>query len=134
MSGPLEPLELVRTIVDTVLKTASAFAINMRAKLVNLKNNLGQRLDYYKYVASQYLEFYGRKENQELLKRNLKDYSQSMIEKQKYKFQQKKENIIDRYKYEKYKFLRRLDESREEISHKASKFKDDAQRALESIS
>ena len=134
MSESFKVAELVKAFMQASINSLEAMLRKLQANTHSMKNELAQRLDYYKYVASQYMEFYGRKENQELLKRNLKDYSQSMIEKQKYKFQQKKENIIDRYKYEKYKFLRRLDESREEISHKASKFKDDAQRALESIS
>ncbi|NQY79582.1 MAG: hypothetical protein HRT47_04650 [Candidatus Caenarcaniphilales bacterium] len=133
MSESFKVAELVKAFMQASINSLEAMLRKLQANTHSMKNELAQRLDYYKYVASQYMEFYGRKENQEVLKRNLKDYSQYLIEKQKYKFNQKKESIIDKYKYEKYKLLRRLDQSKEELSYKATMFKDQAEKALEQI-
>lgn len=106
----------------------------LQAKMNRTRNELIQRFDYYKYLVSQYIDFYTRKENHEILKRNLKDYSQYLIEKQKYNFSHNKESIIDKYKYEKYKLLRSLGQSKEKLSRKAYILKDSAERALGRIS
>lgn len=133
MSESFKITELVQVFMQASLNSIGAMLKKLQAKTLSTKNELAHRFDYYKYVASQYMEFYGRKENQEILKRNLKDYSQYLFEKQKYKFNQKKESIIDKYKYEKYKFLRKLDQSKEEFSYKASMLKDKAEKAFERI-
>ena len=44
--------------------------------------------------AKMYLDYYGKKENQDMVTKEIKDYSQYLLEKQKYKFNQKKNQLL----------------------------------------
>lgn len=92
--------------------------------------NLKQNLDYYLFVIDQYKKFYSIKENQQMLKQYLTGQFLAFISRQKYRIDEKKDELVSNFHNEKFRLQNKLNESRYKLLDKADELKYSAEKIL----
>ena len=120
---------IIRLISPAATFTTSpllSFMQQNRSSFTNMKS----KLDYYIFVIEQYWKFYSIKENQEMLKYFLKQEFKKFFNTQRYKLDQKKDDLLNNFHYEKYKLVNRVYDSKYKILKKIEHMKSSSEKIL----